>query len=584
MRYEGRSLIEAHSNGLLESLVRLDLPVAALDRGSRILWVSDGWKALDGQFLPKSRADKDYLARCRAASAGRLAASVQGVLKGKHRAAEEDYRFPTTLGRERFWRARITRGTGDVAAIVSHHEVTQEEMAHRRVEEASASLEQLLAVGTLDAVTFWDRNGVCVWASPSVQAVFGHPPAALLNKKADWLVARRFLPSLAKLAKLPAGSPMVFVAPVSGKPRTVEVTVHRAASGPLRYVAVARSIDERLDCERRLQWKRLALEGAEELAQLGIWLWRPNSPWEWSPSLFVLHALRRTRPPSPAAYLKSVHPEDRGPLERLFNGRSLEEVTFRYRRADGVVRTLRLRCRTGPEEERVGVVRDVTEELALQRSIVRLFSERAELLREHFNARDRERLMLAQELHDQLGASLTALLLTAKRLSRKDAPRQAVSRLAHQARELLDTVRSVTRRLHVSHLEVLPFKEALGRLVDGYRDATCARLSIEFSGALPTHAPAGLLRIVQECLTNAVRHARASRVHVSCLAKAKAILLTIEDDGAGLQASGGQGMGLSGIVHRAEAMGGSAHIRSRRGQGTRIEVRVPSLFRGWSSP
>jgi signal transduction histidine kinase len=456
-----------------------------------------------------------------------------------------------------------------------------------RCDFPAAALE-LLAQSTIDAVTVWDSRGRCVWASPSVQGVLGHHPSAVLQKTVRWLLPRRrAVPSLAQLFKLPAGTPttLTVTLPVAGQPQVFEVRVQHTASEPRLLVAVARNIGERLQYERRIHWKQVALEGAEELAQLGIWVWRPGESWEWSPSLGALHGLGRRRPPSFAAYLRSVHPEDRRALERLFRGRSSDEATYRFRRADGVVRTLRLRCRVSPERERVGVVRDITEERSLHENLIGLFNERAQLLREQFTVRDHERGLIAQELHDQLGSSLTALLLTAKRLSGPEAPRQSLRRLARQAHRLLDTVRGVTRTLHVSHLEVLPFKGALRRLVEEYQEATAARLTLEFSGAFPAHAPAGLVRIAQECLTNAVRHAHASRVQVFCAAKAKELWLTVEDDGSGVKARrSGQGMGLSGIILRADAMGGSAHIKSRRGHGTRVEVRVPSLFRGWSSP
>lgn len=584
-------MTEAHSKGLLASLVRLDVPVAGLDRRSRIVWVSEGWTALEGQFLPPRQRGSTYLSLCRRAPLARstgllhVAASLEAVLAGRLPSAEEDYRFSASTENVCHWRAHITRGEGDIAALVSHRDVTHEKVWGPKLEEVSRQLE-LLAEDSIDAVTLWDRSGRCLWASPSVERVLGHPPAAFIGRKADWLVPRRSRPSLAQLAKLPPGSPMAFslTLRLAGKPHVFEVRVHRPANQPSHLVAVTRNIDERVQYERRIHWKQVALEGAESLGQLGIWVWRPGQSWEWSSSLFAVHGLSNSRPISPKAYLKAVHPDDRDPLERLFRGRTLEEATFRFRRGDGLVRTLRLRCRVGPEEERIGVVRDITEELALQKTIVRLYGERADLLREHFASRDRERLALAQELHDQLGASLTALLLTSRRLSKGDAPRQNVRRLAQQAHELLDTVRAVTRTLHVSHLDVLPFREAMRRLVDGYLDATSARLTLDLEGALPAHAPPGLLRIAQECLTNAVRHSRASKVHVSCSKRAKELVLAVEDDGTGLQSRDGQSMGLSGIILRAEAMGGSAQIHSRRGHGTLVEVRVPSLFRGWSSP
>lgn len=578
-------MTEAHSQGVLASLLRLDVPVAALDGRSRVVWASAGFRALEGRGFPPMREGAAYVAACRRAPSARssglleVATAVEAVVSGKRDEGWAEYRCSSSGSGERCWSVQVARGEGDIAAVVVHHE---------RPEGDGGELLslQLLAESTSDAVTMWDERGRCLWASPAVERVLLCPRKELLGHRADRVVPRQFLPSLAKVNELPVGAPLAFTAVLrsSGGLRSVEVQVHRAATTPPVIVAVARTIDERLRFERRLRWKQAALEGAEALARLGVWVWGPGDRWEWTPGLYVVHGYDLRRPPTLRAYLAAVSPEDRARFRRLFRGAAEEELTYRFRRADGSVRTLRVTTRRIPGGERVAVVRDVTEELRLQEMAVRLHGERAELLRESFDARDRERRRIAQELHDEVGASLTALLLTAERLSRGGRDmRRAVGRLARQTRELLATVRAFTRTAHVTHLEGLSLPDALGRLVDGFRDATRARLSLRVSGDLPELAPPGLLRIAQECLTNALRHAGASRVEVSCVGRGDGVVLTVQDDGKGMRAGAGQGMGLSGIVSRAEAMGGSATLSARRGQGTRVEVRVPLLLRRWSS-
>jgi signal transduction histidine kinase len=194
-------------------------------------------------------------------------------------------------------------------------------------------------------------------------------------------------------------------------------------------------------------------------------------------------------------------------------------------------------------------------------------------------------MLLARELHDGLGSSLTGLVLASRRLARPGVvnPRREAAALSRQAQAVLETVRSVSHTRHLSHLDALPFAEALEAMARSYREVSPARVTVETSRGLPTHAPGGLLRIAQEALTNAIRHAKAKHIRVSCKVSGRHLLLKVEDDGVGLKKRNpGEGMGLSGIALRAEALGGEVRFHSRPKRGTSVEVRVPSLFRGWS--
>jgi signal transduction histidine kinase len=87
-----------------------------------------------------------------------------------------------------------------------------------------------------------------------------------------------------------------------------------------------------------------------------------------------------------------------------------------------------------------------------------------------------------------------------------------------------------------------------------------------------------VFRIVQEALTNAARHARASQVEVAIDADAEAITVTVSDDGAGFDASSPSkphSYGLLGLRERAYLLGGEAQVNSQPGRGTEIEVRLP---------
>jgi two-component system sensor histidine kinase UhpB len=582
------------SDELLAGLAHLDFPVAALDARSRVVWGNSAWGSTAGPTAPNAFLGTSYLEVCDrskgalAFGAKATAKALRSVLAGRVPNAVVEYPCPTPDEPLGWWRVHVAQGVGPVAAVVSHLDITREHLAEVQLTETSGRL-QLLADNTIDAVTLWDAAGICLWASPSVRDVIGVPPTRLMGTRGWTLLppeVRKQLPTQERLAQLGLGEPIATTVhlPVAGKRRAFEVRIRKASTAPLRYVAVARNIDERVEYERRLHWKQVALDGAEDLANLGLCVWRPDVPWEWSRNLLAMHGVPGERPPTPQAYLRAVQPEDRAQVRRLLQQAQGGALTFRYRLPDGALRSLELQVRGGPHDERIGLWRDVTETLRLRQTVTQLSTERASLLQEYFGARDRERMLVARELHDGLGSTLTGLVLAARRLARPGvkSPRREAAALARQAQSVLETVRSVSHTRHLSHLDALPFSEALEALARGFREVSEARVTVETSQALPSHAPSGLLRIAQECLTNAVRHARATNIKLSCTVSGQQLVLKVEDDGVGLKSGTGTGMGLSGVALHAEALGGVVRFRSRAKRGTSVEVKVPLLFRGWS--
>ena len=160
-------------------------------------------------------------------------------------------------------------------------------------------------------------------------------------------------------------------------------------------------------------------------------------------------------------------------------------------------------------------------------------------------------------------------------------------RSLEEVRGLLDRIEDDLRRL--SHelrptiLDDLGLLPALEFLADGIAKRTGLPIEVGGSthGRLPPVVETALYRIVQEALTNAVRHADAARVRVELQREPQAIRCSIADDGVGFDARtvlahrGGPGLGLVGIRERLEAVRGSVQINSAPGQGTRLHVAIP---------
>jgi signal transduction histidine kinase len=122
---------------------------------------------------------------------------------------------------------------------------------------------------------------------------------------------------------------------------------------------------------------------------------------------------------------------------------------------------------------------------------------------------------------------------------------------------------------------------ALERLVDTFREQT--GIAVDFESTLPARLPpeleTALYRIVQESLTNVVKHARAERVGVVLTRKENAVAVVIEDDGVGFEPGAARegGLGLVGMRERIGLLGGRLEIESRPGSGTTFSAEVPLL-------
>jgi len=191
-----------------------------------------------------------------------------------------------------------------------------------------------------------------------------------------------------------------------------------------------------------------------------------------------------------------------------------------------------------------------------------------------------ERLRIARDLHDGVGQTVTALQVELE-LARRE-PDDAAGHLAQATRladQVLDETRAAVFALRPPQLDDQSLDQALRACAEDFevRTGTPTAVRVEGAiGAVPEDTAAALLRILQEALTNASRHAAAREVAVVLRRQAGALTLLVSDDGQGFDPGQQQaGAGLRGIRERAAALGGAARIDSVAGQGTRLEVRLP---------
>jgi signal transduction histidine kinase len=200
-----------------------------------------------------------------------------------------------------------------------------------------------------------------------------------------------------------------------------------------------------------------------------------------------------------------------------------------------------------------------------------------------------DRLALSQDLHDELGAILTIAKFDVARLSMKIAPLcPSVSDYIVSLNESLDAGLTLKTRivedLRPPSLLHLGLKTTLEKYIDDFVKRT--NLVVTKRLALASLSDKNSLvafRIVQESLTNVVRHAQASRVLVTVQERAFNLEIVIEDDGIGFDpdASTSKRFGISGMKHRVNAVGGKFEISSSSRRGTTVRANIPKEY---SSP
>ncbi|GLV47502.1 hypothetical protein TJA_06730 [Thermus sp. LT1-2-5] len=188
-------------------------------------------------------------------------------------------------------------------------------------------------------------------------------------------------------------------------------------------------------------------------------------------------------------------------------------------------------------------------------------------------AQEEERRRVGRELHDGVGSLLTAALLTLKVAERR--PEKLPEARARVA-EALEEVRRLSRELRLPLLDDLGLKEALQRYLEDYGKGGLqveARLEIP---PLSKEKELALFRVVQEALTNVMRHAQAQRVRVALWRDGDRLFGVVEDDGRGFDPSQiSPSVGLLGMQERIQALGGTLLVQSAPGEGTRVEFGVP---------
>ena len=369
----------------------------------------------------------------------------------------------------------------------------------------------------------------------------------------------------------------------------------RSAAGEVTaLLAVTNDITDQRRAEAMLRDGAQRLEQAADLAGLGFFEHNHQTDaLYWSDGARRIFGVDASERWTHERTLAASHPDDRestvAKVTRAHDpaGGGLLSFESRIVRPSGEVRHVSVRSQThfgdlgqGPVPLRtVGTLWDVTVRKQAE-------AQREALALRVLEAQENERRAVARDLHDEIGQALSALKLNLLRL-RREGGGPIVTDSLRIADEVLRQVRDIALSLRPSILDDL----GLGAAVQWYAEQTAARANLALSCEVDAHvgglSPAteiACFRVLQEALTNVVRHAVAKSVLVQLSNRGNYLELVVRDDGRGFDvddvithAGRGSSMGLLGIRERAALLGGVTTVTSTPSVGCEVRVHLPRV-------
>jgi two-component system sensor histidine kinase UhpB len=253
--------------------------------------------------------------------------------------------------------------------------------------------------------------------------------------------------------------------------------------------------------------------------------------------------------------------------------RPLDDLAHAMRRHDPLAPGARVRVNGEPDIAALAQ--------AFNDMLDRLESERRDSARQALRVLEDERSQIARELHDEVGQTLTGVMLQVEGLAPK-VPRELqpqLEELRETARSGTEDVRRIARQLRPEALEDLGLQSALAALATAFSEQARVPVDRRLEPALSLSQEQELVvyRVAQEALTNVARHAHATRVELELAANGTQTTLTVRDDGIGLSPGAlPSSHGIRGMRERAMLLGAQLSINSQRGRGTEISLSIPT--------
>ena len=274
------------------------------------------------------------------------------------------------------------------------------------------------------------------------------------------------------------------------------------------------------------------------------------------------------------AYRTVSHEEKEKSREISEINRSLESEIAERRRVEAELKSAHDDLETRVEQR--------TRELNTANEQLRALSARL------LSIREEERTRISREIHDELGQALTGLKMDLSWLLRKSPENslpfaEQIKPMTELINKTIQTVRRISTELRPGVLDDLGIVAAIEWLVEDFKNRTrieCTSFADLNGAVIGPELSTALFRILQEALTNVIRHAEATHVTIGIRNDAGVIVLEVEDNGKGISERNirnARSLGILGIRERALLFGGEVHIEGAAGKGTTLVIRVPLI-------
>jgi signal transduction histidine kinase len=232
------------------------------------------------------------------------------------------------------------------------------------------------------------------------------------------------------------------------------------------------------------------------------------------------------------------------------------------------------------------LLRDLIRQIGIAAHNVRLSLELQRSRERLVLAREEERRRIRRDLHDGLGPALASLSLkidaAQNMIGQQHSPvKLLLQQMSGQVQHSITDIRTLVYSLRPPALDELGLLSALKELAEQYGES-----GLHFDMQFPDHIPqlpaaveVAIYRILQEALTNVIRHSKATRCKI-CIMIDREAVIEVEDNGCGINEHSRAGVGQRSIRERAEELGGHLQIRSVRDEGTRVIAHLPLVLGG----
>lgn len=349
------------------------------------------------------------------------------------------------------------------------------------------------------------------------------------------------------------------------------------------------------DMTKDLRASEASLAEAQRMAHLGSWIFEPLSgEMQWSTETYAILGFKPDEDPDYINFLCRIHPEDRqwikDGIEKSIQSGEEFNAEHRIIKYEGSICWVQTICRVG-QDNRTTVLRGTMMDITDNKDTLDELKRSQELLRELTAHKDRikeeERKRIAREIHDELGQTLLALRIDVSMLeSRTNNSHPRLNARAKEALHYIDstvkTIRTIINNLRPAVLD-LGLVPAIEWQVAEFRRRTgiACNLMIDSSTefAVDNAISTTLFRILQESLTNVIRHANASQVSIKLYKEKDTLVIKITDNGIGIHQEtlkAANAFGLVGIEERIISLNGAFSIESPPGEGTTLTILIPA--------